>query len=458
MDQSQITKIIDSQKDYFKSGKTLKYPYRVDLLRKLRSAIKEFTPEILSALHSDLGKTDFEGYATEVGLVLDETRLAIKNLKRWMKPVRIRTNPVNFGSKSYTYHEPFGVSLIISPWNYPFQLSISPLIGALAAGNCAVLKPSRFAEKTAGVIKKMIGKYFDKRVVSVIEGGSGTNKYLISQKWDFIFFTGSSNVGKNVMSECAKNLTPNVLELGGKNPAIVYSDACIEQAAKKICWGKFLNSGQTCIAPDYVLVQEEVKERLVEAIRKYTIEFFGNMPNESAEYPKLINKKHFNWIESLLKKGNILFGGEIDREKNKISPTMIDNVSFDDPVMKEEIFGPVLPVLTFKNIEEAIGIIMQNPNPLALYLFTYDRNIEKTVIERVKFGGGCINDTVMHITNPGLPFGGIGSSGIGKYRGKSSFKAFSNQKSILKANKFIDNILRYPPYRNKLKLVKMLLR
>jgi aldehyde dehydrogenase (NAD+) len=458
MNQSQIIKISNSQKRHFRSGVTLGYSYRIEQLKKLYSAVKEFTPEILSALQNDLGKSNFEGYATEVGLILDEIRNAKKNLKKWMKPKRVKTDLVNFGAKSYIYHEPFGVSLIISPWNYPFQLAISPLIGALAAGNCAVIKPSRFAERTLKVIKKMFEKYFDNKIVFVIEADSETKKFLLSQKWDFVFFTGSTNVGKIVMSECAKKLTPNVLELGGKSPTIVHKDAKIEQAAKKICWGKFLNSGQTCVAPDYILVHNDIKESLVESVKKYIIEFFGSKPNKSIDYPKIINKKHFNQLKSLLNKGNIIFGGEIDEKKNKISPTLIDNVTLNDPIMREEIFGPILPILTYENIEKAIEIILQNPNPLALYLFTNDKNIEKTIIERVRFGGGCINETVMHFINSDLPFGGIGSSGIGKYHGESSFKAFSNQKSILKANQFINNPLRYPPYKNKIKLVKIFLR
>ena len=458
MNQEKIINTIKNQRQHFKNGAALNYSYRIEQLKKLYNAVKEFTPEILKALQNDLGKSDFEGYSTEVGIILDEIRYAIKKLKKWINPKRVKTNLINIGAKSYIYHEPFGVVLIISPWNYPFQLAISPLVGALAAGNTAVIKPSEFAAATSKVIQKMISEHFDDKAVSVIEGDVETNKFLLAQKWDFIFFTGSPNVGKIIMSACTKNLTPNVLELGGKSPTIIHKDANIEKTAKKICWGKFLNAGQTCVAPDYLLAHDDIKDSLVEGIKKYILEFYGNVPNKSIDYPKIINKNHFERLKNLMKNGKILFGGEIDEVKNKISPTLINHITLNDPIMQEEIFGPILPILTYQDINDAIEIIYQNPNPLALYIFTNNKDVEKTILGKVRFGGGCINETIMHLSNPELPFGGISSSGIGKYHGESSFKAFSNQKSILKANKYMDNPLRYPPYKNKIRLVKMFLK
>ncbi len=455
------TKIIDSikkQKDFFNSGKTFNINFRLEQLKKLKKAIIQYQPEIFDALKKDLNKSEFESYATEIGIILDEISFFIKHLKKWSKPKKVKTSIVNQPGKSFIYNEPYGISLIIAPWNYPFQLLISPLIGAIAAGNCAVLKPSELAENTSNIIDKMITKYFNKDFIAVIEGGVDINKFLLEQKWDFVFFTGSIPVGKIVMSACANHLTPFILELGGKSPTIVTEDANLDAAAKKITWGKFINAGQTCIAPDYLLVHKSIRNKLINYIKKYILKFYGNNPLESINYAKIISKKHYERLLNLMKKGNIIFGGYQDQNKNMISPTLIDSIKLDDPIMKEEIFGPLLPIIEYKNINEALNIIQYNPNPLAFYLFTNNKKTEKEIIKKLKAGGGAVNDTIMHIAGPYIPFGGISTSGIGRYHGKASFEAFSNQKGILKKSNIFDNPLRYPPYKDKLKYLKWFLK
>ena len=458
INKSKILEIINKQKEFFNNGNTLNINFRLEQLKILRKAVIEFQPQIFDALDKDLNKSNFESYETEVGLILDEIRFCIKHLKKWAKPKKVKTSLVNQPGKSSIYYEPYGISLIISPWNYPFQLLISPLIGAISAGNCTILKPSELAENTSIIIKQMISKIFNDEYITVIEGGIETNKFLLEQQWDFIFFTGSIQVGKIVMSACSKYLTPFILELGGKNPTIVTNNANLDIAAKKITWGKFINAGQTCNAPDYLLVHKSVKLKLINYLKKYITEFYGKNPLDSIDYPKIINKNHFERLSNLMKKGNIIFGGYLDQEKNKISPTLLDNITLNDPIMKEEIFGPLLPIIEFQNIEDIFNIIKNNPNPLCFYLFTNNKKIEKEIVKRLKAGGCTINDTIMHIVGPYIPFGGINTSGIGRYHGKASFKAFSNQKGILKKFNFFDNPLRYPPYKDKLKYLKWFLK
>ncbi len=455
---SKILEFVNKQKIFFNNGSTLDTNFRLEQLKKLKNAIIEFEPQIFDALKKDLNKSEFESYATEVGFILDEIGFFLKNLKKWTKPRKVKTSIVNRPGKSFIHYEPYGSTLIISPWNYPFQLLISPLIGSISAGNCSILKPSELSINTSGIINKMISKYFDKEYILAIEGGIEVNKFLLDQKWDLVFFTGSIPVGKIVMSSCSRYLTPFILELGGKSPTIVTEDVNIDLAAKRIAWGKFLNAGQTCIAPDYLIAHKNIKKQLIDHLIKHITNFYGEYPIKSIDYPKIINNKHFERLLNLMKKGKILFGGDIEKNKNMISPTLIDNVNLSDPIMNEEIFGPLLPILEYQKIEDIFKIIQKSPNPLSFYLFTNNKKIEREIIKRLKAGGGSINDTIMHVAGPHIPFGGIGTSGIGRYHGKSSFEAFSNQKGILKKSNFLDNPLRYPPYKDKLKYLRLFLK
>ena len=361
---------------------------------------------------------------------------------------------MHFKSSSYRVPEPYGVVLIMSPWNYPFQLAFAPLIGAVAAGNCAVVKPSSYSPHTSSLIAKILGGCFPKEYIAVIEGGREANQELLNQKFDYIFFTGSVSVGRTVMEAASRHLTPVTLELGGKSPCIVHEDANLELAARRIMWGKCLNSGQTCVAPDYLLVHRDVKDRLIMAMEKAITEFFGDTPCRNPEYPRIINEKHFNRLKGLLSDGRILVGGDVNEATLQIAPTIVDQVSWESPVMQEEIFGPILPVLEFEGIHEVITAVNSRPKPLALYLFTNDKNVEKRIIKSISFGGGCINDTIVHLATSYMPFGGVGESGMGSYHGKWSFDTFTHYKSIMKKSIWPDIRLRYPPYRDKLGLLK----
>lgn len=449
-----IRTIIKSQRDYFKIGETRNIQFRIDRLKSLKNAINKYQDEILFALKLDLNKSDLEGYTTEIGTSLKEIDFAIKNIKKWSKKKYRRASIINFPSRNYTQSCPFGIVLIISPWNYPFSLAIQPLIGAISGGNCAVVKPSEFSPNVSSVIAKMIEECFDEEYVKVIEGDKEVNQKLLDEKFDYIFFTGSPRVGQIVMEAASKNLTPVTLELGGKSPCIVCSDADISVAAKRITWGKCSNSGQTCVAPDYLLVHKDKKNELVNEIIKTIEKFYGDNPIDSDDYGKIINEGHFQRLIGYLEKGEILSGGKYNRDKLSIEPTIIGNITFEDKIMNEEIFGPILPVLEFEDIDEVFEIIDKNPTPLALYLFTKSSDLEKRIVENISFGGGCINDTIMHVSSHSLPFGGVGESGMGNYHGKWSFKAFTYEKSILKKATWIDIPLRYPPYGNKLKWIK----
>jgi len=458
MDQKQtIQNLLSDQREYFEQGNTLEIDFRLEQLKKLKQAIVQFEAKFFDALFQDLRKSNFEAYATEVGIVLDEISNMIRHLKKWSKPQKVKTNLLNFGSKSVIYNDPYGVSLIISPWNYPFQLQISPLIGAIAGGNTAICKPSELSKSTSRVIAEMINTTFDPNHVAVVEGGIETNQELLAQDFDFIFFTGSVPVGKIVMEAAAKNLTPVVLELGGKSPAIVTKDADLDSSARKLAFGKCLNAGQICIAPDYLLVEKEVKDPLIAKLIFYIKKHLGDDPLSNPDYGKLINQRNFDRVKRYLSNGKVVYGGEVDEDKLLIAPTIIDEVTLDDPIMQEEIFGPLLPVMTFDSLDQAIDIVHKNKNPLALYLFTRSKRTRDRIMKSIPAGGGCVNDVLMHVANPNLPFGGIKSSGIGRYHGKSSFETFSNKKGMVIAGP-VENKLRYPPYRNKIKLVRKIMK
>jgi NAD-dependent aldehyde dehydrogenases len=452
-----IKSIVQKQHDYFTKGETLELSFRRNALIQLQTAIKKYEAEILEALHKDLNKAPFEGYASEVGIIYTELKDAIHNLNRWNRKKKVRTPIVHFLSHSYMVSEPYGTVLILSPWNYPFQLTIAPLIGAIAGGNCVTVKPSAYSPNTSAMITKLLRECFEERYIAVVEGGREANQELLDQPFNYIFFTGSVAVGKKVMEAASKNLTPVTLELGGKSPCIVDKDANINLAAKRIIWGKTLNSGQTCVCPDYLLVHKDVKKDLLEAMKKYSKEFFGEMPCQNEEYPKIINQKHFDRLKGLLTNGKIIIGGEYNEETLQISPTILDQVTWNDPVMEEEIFGPILPVLEFEDMNDVITMVNSHPKPLALYLFTNNKIIEDQVISRVSFGGGCINDTLVHLATSYMPFGGVGESGMGGYHGKWSFDTFTHQKSIMKKSNLIDVNIRYAPYKNKMKLLKKLM-
>ncbi|WP_425446157.1 aldehyde dehydrogenase [Dethiothermospora halolimnae] len=453
-----IKDIIKKQRDYFNNGRTRDVDFRIEQLRLLKKTIKDNEDKILNALNKDLKKSYFEGYETEVGILLEEIDYTIKKVKSWAKSKRVKTPITHFLSRSYIHPEPYGVVLIMAPWNYPFQLTIAPLIGAIAAGNCSILKPSEYSNYTSEIIYNIIKENFDEGFVAVIKGGREVNEKLLNENFDYIFFTGSIPVGKIVMEAAAKNLTPVTLELGGKSPCIVDKDIDTKLAARRIVWGKFLNAGQTCVAPDYLLVHEDTKDKLIKDMKEIINEFYGDNPKESPDYPRIINKKHLDRLSNLLNSGNILVGGETDKESLYIEPTIIDNVSWEDSVMADEIFGPILPIIEYRNIEEVIEMVNSYYKPLALYLFSNNKlNIDK-IKGNIPFGGGCINDTIVHLASPYMPFGGVGSSGMGSYHGKASFDTFSHKKSILKKSNLFDIKLRYPPYKNKLNILKKLMK
>ena len=451
-----IIRTLELQRKYFDKGKTRNINHRLGFLKRLEKSILEHEKDIMDALSKDLNKAPFEAYATEIGMVLEEIRFVTKKLRIWAKPKQVITPITNFPAVSRIYSEPFGVVLIMSPWNYPFQLAISPLVGAIAAGNCAVVKPSNYSPNTSSVIELILSEVFPKEYVAVIQGGREANQTLLEQKFDYIFFTGSVAVGKTVMRAASEHLTPVTLELGGKSPCIVDETANLELAAKRIVWGKFLNSGQTCVAPDYLLVHHSVKAVLLEKMKKYIHQFYGEKACMNDSFPKIINEKHFDRLLDLMKNESIVVGGTSSRERNQISPTILNQINWDSPVMAEEIFGPILPVLEFKNLDEVVTMVNQHPKPLALYYFTIKKENERKIINNISYGGGCINDTVMHLATSHMPFGGVGDSGMGRYHGKDSYDTFSHKKSVLKKANWLDVPLRYPPYKNHLKTLKKL--
>ncbi len=444
-----ITKAITNQRNYYNSKKTLSYESRLNALKTLKKAILDNKDELLGALKDDLNKSYNEGYMTEVGIVLKEIGYMEKKLKKLMKYRKVKTHLTDFPAKSFIVPHPYGNVLIISPWNYPVNLSLTPLIGALAAGNTAIIKPSEFSVNTSNVIEKIINDSFDDGLVKVIKGGISVNQELLDNKFNYIFFTGSTNVGRIVMEKASKHLTPVSLELGGKSPVIVGKKANIKIAAKRIAFGKFLNSGQTCIAPDYLLIQESIRDEFIIELKKAIKEYYTETPLKSDDYTSIINDKHFDRLSNYLTDGEIIYGGVTDKHSRKISPTLIIPENNEISVMKEEIFGPILPIITFNEIEEAIDFINKRNHPLALYLFTESKTVQEKFLKECQFGGGCINDTIVHIASDYLPFGGVGSSGMGHYHGASSFETFSHYKSILKKATWFDLSIRYAPFTDK---------
>lgn len=447
MTESEIKELVAKQRDYFCSGKTLPLKFRKIQLKKLYSWIKENQEEIHSALKTDLGKSGFEAFMCETGLVLSEISYMLKKLKKFASCYRVKTPLAQFHSKSYKKPSPKGTVLIMSPWNYPFMLSIEPLVDCLAAGNTAIVKPSAYSPATGEVVEKLISECFPPEYVSTVKGGRAENTSLLKEKFDHIFFTGSQAVGKEVMKAAGENLTPVTLELGGKSPCLVLKDANLSLAARRIVFGKFLNCGQTCVTPDFIYCQEEIKAALLEKIKEEIIRQFGKEPLNNPDYGKIINQKHFIRLLGLIDRENIFTGGRAKEETLQIEPTVLDNQDFDSPAMKEEIFGPILPVLTFKEEEDALKKLIKLPHPLAFYIFTGKRNKAEKFLSRVGFGGGCINDTVIHIATSEMGFGGFGESGMGSYHGEEGFLTFSHLKSIVDKKTWIDLPMRYQPYK-----------
>lgn len=443
-----IEMAFNAKRTFFDEGWTKSYDFRVEQLKKLKAAIKANEREIVQALYMDLRKPEYEAFTAEIGILYEEINVAIKQLRNWMKPKKIATPLVLQPSKSYLYKEPLGVVLIIGPWNYPFQLLMAPLIGAIAAGNCAMIKPSDQAKNTSELVTKMIGEVFSNSYISVVQGpGSMMGPMLIEKyRFDHIFFTGSPNVGRSIATMAAKHLTPVTLELGGKSPAIVDQTANLEVAAKRLVWAKFYNAGQTCVCPDYLLVHSSVKEPFVQLLKATIHSYFGDNPFESESFGRIINERRLNTLKGLLSSGKIVHGGIVVEEDKYIEPTIIDEVTMDSPIMQEEIFGPILPILIYEKLPEALAIIRKNRYPLALYLFTEDAKTEDYFVENVEFGGGCINNGIIHLVNSEMPFGGVGFSGMGRYHGKYSFDTFSHFKSVVRSDTGIDPNFKYPPY------------
>ena len=452
-----IQNVVKAQRAFFRSGTTRELKYRIKALKSLKSAIKAHEEAIFDALTKGLQKPKFETYSSEIGLLYEDINLMLKSLRVWSQPKLKSTGISNFPAKSYIYPEPYGVSLIIGAWNYPIMLVLQPLIGAIAAGNTAIVKPSELAPASSSIVASIIQSAFKEDYVNCIEGGVEVSQELLGEKFDFIFFTGSTKVGKIVNKAAAEHLTPVVLELGGKSPCIVDESADIKLAARRIAWGKFFNAGQSCIAPDYVLVHESKQEKLVAEFDSVIKEFYGENPQLSRDFGRIVNKRHFDRLVKLMEGASIFIGGSHEEEFLYISPTIVE-ASIHHPLMKEEIFGPILPMLTFESLEKAIDIVYQHPNPLALYMFSTKYKNQQKVINSLNFGGGCINDTMAHFINNQLPFGGIGNSGIGQYHGKYSFETFSHNKSILHKVAWPDIPLRYPPYKGKLPLIKRIVK
>lgn len=454
----ELKEVLDRQRTLFLKGTTKNLAFRRKLLLELRQAIEEHEEDILEALHEDLGKHRVEGFTTELGMVYTEISYMLKHMERLARPKRVGTSLLNFPSKSTIYHEPYGTVLIMSPWNYPFQLTMVPLVGALAAGNCAVVKPSNYSPAVSAVIKEILDDTFSDSIVYTLTGGRDVNQNLLEEKYDYIFFTGGKTVGRQVMEAAAKHLTPVTLELGGKSPCIVDETADIALSARRIVWGKFLNCGQTCVAPDYVLVHKSVKDQLMEAMVRNIEALYGEEPLESKDYGKIINKKHFDRLAGLLEGETPYYYGGIDADACKIGPMLLDEADWDMKAMEEEIFGPILPIIAYDDLPDAKAKIEARPKPLALYYFTRDKKRADYMIKHVSFGGGCINDTVMHLVSDQMPFGGVGESGMGGYHGCHSFKTFSHEKSVLSKSTLVDVPLRYAPYGTDLSLFKLLMK
>ncbi|MDK7753860.1 aldehyde dehydrogenase [Staphylococcus sp. UMB10092B] len=451
-----IEQSFHNSKQYFNTHETKSLKFRKKQLKQLSKSIKNYENDLLEAFQKDLGKNKVEAYATEIGFTLKNIKSARKELKNWAKTKQVNTPLFMFPTKSYIMKEPYGTVLIIGPFNYPFQLLIEPLIGAIAAGNTIILKPSEFTPNVSDVIQQIISDAFDPEYINIIQGNADTTQSLLHLPFDYIFFTGSEQVGRIVYSAASKNLTPVTLELGGKSPAIIDESANIKVASERICFGKFTNAGQTCVAPDYLLVNRKVKDELISALKKTITEFYGTNIQDSPDFGRIVNKKHYHRLNELLNihHPEITFGGQTDIDENFIAPTILDGTTFDSKIMENEIFGPILPIITYDDFDEAIDLIRTKPKPLSLYLFSEDENSSERILNELSFGGGAINDTLMHLANPNLPFGGVGASGIGKYHGKYSFDTFSHDKSYIFKSTRLESSLLFPPYKGKFKYIK----
>ena len=445
---------IENQENYFRNGNTLPISKRKKLLKNLKKEILSNEDKIFQALNNDLRKSNYETYLTEIGILISEIDLFLSNLKKWAKPKKVKSSLLSFPSSDYIYSEPYGKVLIISPWNYPFQLAVLPLMSAVAAGNTVVLKPSEHAPNTSSLIKEIIENIFDKSHALVVEGAAETASKLLEYRWDYIFFTGSVKIGKIVATAAAKHLTPTTLELGGKNPCIIDDSVDLRLTSRRIVWGKFVNAGQTCIAPDFLIVKRNIKEQLIDHLSKEIERAYGKDPKESEDYPRIVNKTNLSRLSNMIKDTKILFGGEYDIETCYFSPTIIDEPRIDSPIMDEEIFGPILPIISYDDENQIEKLISKYEKPLALYVFSTNKTFSEKIIRKYSFGGGAINDTIIHVGNPNLPFGGVGYSGIGAYHGKSSFDLLSHKKSIVKKGNWLDIKIRYAPYKGKLEYVK----
>jgi aldehyde dehydrogenase (NAD+) len=452
------SELINLQREYFCSNKTKSVKFRIEQLKSFRKILRDNESLLFEAIDKDFGKSQYETYITELSLVYHEIKLAIKKVKKWSRSKYIVTNLANFPGKSRVVSEPLGNTLVIGAWNYPYQLTLIPAISALAAGNTIVIKPSELSKHTSATMAKLINENFDPGLLYVKEGGVKETTELLEQRFDKIFFTGSTAVGRIVMQAAANHLTPVTLELGGKSPAFVLPDANLKMTAKRIAWGKFLNAGQTCVAPDYVLVHSDIKDKLLEELKNQVGIIHGSDPKGKETYVRIINKRHFTRLNDLIHRDKIYCGGKTDEENLYISPTILDNISFDDKVMEDEIFGPILPVIEFSDLDDIINKVRIRPNPLALYVFTRTSKIKKRLIREISFGGGTINDTILHLSNSRLPFGGKGFSGTGNYHGKAGFETFSHKKSILYKALWFEPFLKYAPYNKfKLKLLKWII-
>jgi len=452
------SEIVKKQKDFFESNATKDLKYRKSQLKKLLSVLKDNEEALNEAIHKDFKKSAFDTYSTELGIIYAEIKHSIKKLNRWADKLYVGTNLANIPGSSYILYEPLGNTLIIGAWNYPYLLSLHPAVSAIAARNTVIIKPSELAMNTSQVMAKLINDNFEQNYFHVIEGGISETTALLKEKFDKIFYTGSSTVGKIIMRAAAEHLTPVTLELGGKSPAIITSSASIKMTAKRLVWGKFLNGGQTCVAPDYLMVDKKATTKLIEELKKQIVIVHGSDPKKSESFPRIINPRHFERLLKLLDKDKIIVGGETDKEDLYIAPTLMKNITWDDAVMKEEIFGPVLPILEYDDLDHAISQIKAQPKPLALYLFTGSNQVKNKVFNEISFGGGALNETIMHLANPNLPFGGVGNSGMGNYHGEYGFKAFSHQKSILEKPNWFEPFVKYPPYSKfKLNILKKLM-
>ena len=453
-----IDTIFSKQREFFQSNQTRNIKARLVLLKKLKAEIIRSEDPILEALHKDFGKPYFEGYISEVGLVLSELNLTIKNLKSWAKPESVVSSILTFPSKDYIYKEPYGNVLVIAPWNYPFLLALEPVIMAIAAGNTVVLKPSELTENTAAILSKIIKNVFPEEVATTVEGGVPEATALLEKPWNYIFFTGSTGVGKIVAKAAAKHLTPTTLELGGKSPCIIDETANLKLVARRLVWGKFFNGGQTCIAGDYVIVKVSQKEALIKILSKEIEIRYGKNPEISEDFPRIVNQDHTARLINLLKDQKISHGGQYNLASCYVAPTIVDEPEVNSPLMKEEIFGPILPILTYNEENDIYKLVSQYGHPLSFYVFSKNKKFVDRLLNTINFGGGVVNDLLVQFGNPKLPFGGIGTSGMGNYHGKFGFDTFSHHKSVMKRGTWLDPSFRYPPYKGKLNLLKKILR